>query len=132
MTNTEIIRAALLLAGIAADGVPTTAEQAADGLNHLNDMLAEWDADAGINVGWYPQTLVGATAPVFDDAMSAVKYNLAVRLAGAYQIEPPEMVLVIAQSGYKRLERDAVKSRMVKSDMRHLNGATHFWDIEQG
>src|SRR5688572_8712130 len=84
MTNSELIRRALLLAQVVAEGIPLSAEQASDGLSSLNEMLADWK-ESGIDLGYYPQTSVSADLPLYDDAVRAVRYNLAVSLAAEYE-----------------------------------------------
>lgn len=131
-SNTDIITDAYKLAGVLAENITLQAEQLANGLRWMNEMLAEWGAN-GIDVGYNPQTSGGATSPVYSDAMRAVKYNLALEVAGNHQIEAPLTTLRIANDSYGRLLRDARVAEQVPVDMSHLPEASReTFDIENG
>lgn len=129
MTNEELLRESFLLAKVTTQGIPLTAEMAQDGLSAMNDMLAEWDVDS-IDTGYYPQTSLAAESPIYADSMSAVKYNLAIRLCAMYELEPSATLVAVAMSSYKRLERESVTGQMKEADLSHLPGVYEDWTIE--
>jgi len=116
--NVDIISAALRLIGVLAETETATAEQGAKGLEALNDMLAEWEAD-GVKLGYPPQDTLGDTFPLesFD---LPVKYGLAARLADEYGRDPPPRVQMIAANSYTRLVRDAVSAELLPVDLTHM------------
>ena len=70
--------------GVKTAEVPLTNDELQSGIRRCNDMLLEWD-DIGIIVG-YSEVLNGDdTVNVERNAVAAVKYNLAIRLAPSYQ-----------------------------------------------
>ena len=70
--------------GVKTAEVPLTNDELQSGIRRCNDMLLEWD-DIGIIVG-YSEVLNGDdTVTVDRNAVAAVKYNLAIRLAPSYQ-----------------------------------------------
>jgi hypothetical protein len=129
MTNAELIASALRLIGVVAEGIPLTDEQAVDGMESMNQMLYEWDAD-GIDVGFIPQTAVEDESPLYADAQFAVRYNLALILAPEYGVEPRSTVIAFARDGYNRLLREAMVAKMTEADMSHLAPSTYEYDID--
>jgi hypothetical protein len=131
VTNLQIITSALRLIGVLSEGETASAEQAEDALAAMNDLFAQWDGN-GIDIGHFPQTDVNATSPIFNDAMQAAKYNLAIVLAVEYGKEPPVAVVAVAMDGYKRLLRDATNAKLEPADMSHLAGGSYLENIETG
>lgn len=70
--------------GVKTAEVPLTDDELQSGIRRCNDMLLEWD-DIGIIVG-YSEVLNGDDfVNVERNAIAAVKYNLAIRLAPSFQ-----------------------------------------------
>lgn len=70
--------------GVKTAEVPLTDDELQSGIRRCNDMLTEWD-DIGIITG-YTEVLNGDDVVNVDrNAIAAVKYNLAIRLAPSYQ-----------------------------------------------
>jgi len=80
----DVISGALVLLGIRVAESPIEANESQDGLNALNDMLAEWNTD-GIRLGF--ETLSGVEEELYvpDGALGAIKANLAVYIAPEYE-----------------------------------------------
>jgi hypothetical protein len=98
-----ITRAYRLANVINANEVPD-AEQGVTGLEALNDMMTQWDGD-GIKLGW---TVVGGqadTLPLQRQDYRAVRFNLAVELAGEFGIDPLPRVAKIASETYVALAK---------------------------
>lgn len=127
-SNLDVIKEALSIIGVIDEIEDPSAEQSENGLSVMNDMLLMWDADQ-IDVGYYQQTDVNAESPIYADALSAVKYNLALYLSTYYGVEPKLSVAMIADRGYKRLLRDAMNAKIEESDTSHLPGVYRQFDI---
>lgn len=70
--------------GVKTAEVELTGDELQSGIRRCNDMLLEWD-DIGVIVG-YSEVLNGDdTVNVERNAIGAVKYNLAIRLAPSFQ-----------------------------------------------
>lgn len=83
-TMREVIQDAFEEIGVKTAEVELTGDELQSGIRRCNDMLLEWD-DIGIITG-YNEVLNGDdTIEVDRSAISAVKYNLAIRLAPSYQ-----------------------------------------------
>lgn len=88
--NLEIIQYALLKCNVIDENSSPSAEQGLTGLNVLNDMLLNEQAD-GLNLGWFKQTNLAANAPLRDADVYGVKMLLTRALSAHYGIvlEPP-------------------------------------------
>jgi hypothetical protein len=88
------------------------AEESADALVALNDLLRRWEAD-GLALGWTDCTAVTDTLAVPNEALRAVAYNLAVDLAPEYGKQPSQLVLTTAY----QLLGDLLRDRLVEMPM---------------
>jgi len=114
-TNLDLIRGALTHLGVLTEVEQPSAEQAADGLTVLNDLLEDW-AGEGIEVGQYPQTDLSEDYPGPSTTVPTVKAMLAVYLASHYERPVPPTVGMIASRGYDRLIRDTVRAQIGEAD----------------
>lgn len=81
-TNLDVITRALRIANVIREGETPPAATSEEGLEALNDMMADWEA-TGIELGYYPQTSLAATIPVEDKDLRGIKYNLAREIASS-------------------------------------------------
>jgi hypothetical protein len=79
----EYVRAALLKAKKVGAEQPIAAADARDALDALNDMLFEWEG-VGISLGFTEVSDLGDEVTIPDYAKRAVKFNLAINVAGEY------------------------------------------------
>jgi hypothetical protein len=82
-TALTIIKRAFSKAGIRAAETPLQASETQDGLDALNDLLAEWDA-ASVLKGVSPVEAVGDIVNAPRYAMGAIKSSLAAKIMGEY------------------------------------------------
>lgn len=133
MTNEEMISGALRLLGVLNEVQSASAEQGAHGLEALNQVMAEWEAD-GIDVQYYEQNSLTDNIPVPTNARAAVKYFLAFALAPEYgRAVTPEMRETGAKF-YNSLVKNAVLDSMRETDISDLpkgEGLYGFADITQ-
>jgi hypothetical protein len=71
-------------------------------------MVAAWTID-GIQINWYPQTDLAATAPVQAKDVEAVKLGLTARLAAHYGIELGALLVAQIQDSYGRLLKRSLR-----------------------
>lgn len=119
ITVQELLTDAYLELNVIRENQALSAEQAATGLRKLNQMLADWEKD-GIDLGYYPQTLLTATVPITPDAERGVMLNLVIELAGAFGAQVSAATARNASQAYTRLERDA--AIVVEQSLDHLPG----------
>lgn len=83
-TIREVVEDAFEEIGVKTAEVPLTDDELQSGIRRCNDMLTEWD-DIGIIFGYTPVLNGDDTINVERNAIGAVKYNLAIRLAPSFQ-----------------------------------------------
>lgn len=83
-TIREVVEDAFEEIGVKTAEVPLTDDELQSGIRRCNDMLTEWD-DIGIIFGYTPVLNGDDTIIVERNAIGAVKYNLAIRLAPSFQ-----------------------------------------------
>jgi len=102
-TMLEIVNDALEELGVKTAELPITNDEFQSGLRRCNDMLTEWQ-DAGIIVGYNEVTNNTDELELDRNAIAAVKYNLAVRLAPSFDKIVTPALLGVAVSSFSRLE----------------------------
>lgn len=113
MTVSDYIQASLGLIGILAEGETPSAEQGAQAMPVLNDMMGAL-ADVGIDLGFNPQTSTTDTLLIPEGARETVKCLFAIRLRPYYPSSVlPAEVVKFAGDGYDRLLRKAVQADRV-------------------
>lgn len=118
-TKGDLVNAALRKLGIASDATLTDVEPQStqDAVSDLEMMMAEWYQDsAGIDAGYifaaedsYPDP--GDLHGMKPQAVSAVVFNLAVRIAPDYAVEPANKVVMSARNGKELLYKSSAISR---------------------
>lgn len=83
-TANDVITRAFQLNGVKPSEAPIEASEISDGLDALNDLLAEWPVDIGYEGVSSSSDEIIVDDYVYDIAIAAMKPNLAVRLATEY------------------------------------------------
>lgn len=78
-----------------------------NGLNFLNEMMAEWD-QLNIRIGYLNPTTIDGDTGLPDYSIAAVKYNLALRIAPITEKPLTQSMVTSAQESYKNLIRQTV------------------------
>ena len=126
-TAGDIVTRALQLAGVVPIGRTPGSKEATDGLNALNDMLAEWKADGiGIHVG---TLATGDTLAAPDEHIRAIRYNLAVELAGLYGSSISPRIEATAERGMAILNAAYLPEVPMTVDRALWRG--HAYDIDR-
>lgn len=97
-----LVRRALRLATIGAEGETPSAATVQDALSVLNLMLAEWH-DAGIGIPDYSIGSEAATLSMGDGDVEAVAQQLAIRICPEYGQEPSMTLVAMAADTMSRL-----------------------------
>ena len=106
-TMIEIVEDALEEIGVKTAEISLTSDELQSGIRRVNDMLAEW-SDLGLTPG-YIEVLNGVdTLNVDRNAISAIKYNLAIRLSPSYQKPITQALAMLASETKSALETSAV------------------------
>ena len=107
----ELITGALRRAGIIGEAESPSAEEGADAVTRLNDMMAAM-AEDGIDLGWNPKATTAETVVLPLGHVGTLKAMLAVMLADEYGTEVSPSTAAEASDGYKRLLRQALQMQM--------------------
>ncbi|HGN0078301.1 TPA: packaged DNA stabilization gp4 family protein [Proteus mirabilis] len=129
-TKGELVVAALRKLGVASDATLTDIEPQSleDGVVDLESMMHEWFEDgAGIHTGYKfadEDTPIdqGDEHGLNKQAINAVIYNLATRIAPDYQIAPLDKVITTARYGKERLMRSCALKRAKNARSHHPDG----------
>lgn len=119
MTNAELITRALRLIGVLSEIENASAEQGLQGLQVLNDMMADWEAE-GVDLGYYEQNVLSDDVPIPSHARAGVRYFLAFALAPEYGKQVSPDMVALGDEFYSRLVREAVLQNMKESTLDHL------------
>lgn len=101
----SIIRDALSHLGVVDATEAPEAYQEEDAIRALNLMMRRWEA-SGIAVGWVDVDNPDDTLPAPAEAEEAIGFNLALKMAPRYGIEPRQDVVDYARSGKSALMAD--------------------------
>jgi hypothetical protein len=106
IANITLITDAYRLANIIDSNEAPDAEQGQQGLRWLNDMMLNWQKDGiKLDQGWWVQDDLQAEAPLSDDNLWGVKFNLACLYCLLNGIEPLATVKEVAVSAYAELAK---------------------------
>lgn len=118
ITVNKLISDALLELGVIRENQTISAEQLADGIRKLNQMMSMWENDDNIDLGYYPMSSGASTVPITEESEWAVTVNLAVVLAGSYGA--PLQPSTISEASRTKTRLDRVASTLVEASMDHL------------
>lgn len=123
-TAIQMISDALRLANVIDETETPSPEMGAAALRTMNQLAGQWHRD-GIKIGWQQVATQATTLPIDYQDERAVKYNLAVELAGEYGIEPVPRVTKIASDTYAALAK--AHGLQVESDLSLLPESEPYW-----
>lgn len=119
-TNVALITDSLRLLGVIAEGESPSAEQGAHALGRLNRMIEAW-TEIDIDLGWFKQSAITATAPIPEWAEMGVISKLAQDLYAFYPSgDLSGWVLRDEENGFGTILRKAMLKRLKPADMRQM------------
>lgn len=126
ITNLEIITDSLREINVLNEVQAPSAEQGAQSLRKLNQMMEMWKEDS-LDVDWFKQTDTDADAPIPDYAEFPVTMGLCVMVAPQYGASiSPELSTKIGYA-VSALRRKLIKEMLDNVDMTHLPEGTGHW-----
>ena len=128
-TNLDIITTALGMLNVINENEAPSSELAAKGLEAMNELLADWQ-EAGIELGYFPQTNLAATSPLEDFHLRGVKANLAVELASRIPALVPDATAFVAQDSKENLTKSTAE--IIENSFDHLPRSAQRFDIDVG
>ena len=123
MNNIDVITRAFRLSGVIAETETPSSEQADSALTSMNRMISRWQVD-GIELDYYSQTSLSEEIPAPEEALDAIEYCLAKRLAGENGLTPPPTTLLEAEMAYESLVRATLD--VSTSDLTHVPGSVRY------
>lgn len=129
MTVSELLRRALVLARVIADGEPVAGPMQKDALDTMVDMLEGW-AESGLDLA-VPETIeTGDELPLARSKLRAVRYNLARELCAEYKTPLDPRVDRIATESLMMLATTALGDMPAEYD--RALWRDHTYDINEG
>lgn len=113
-TVNEVIKRALRSIGVLHHNEDATDDEAADALTTLNDMLNAWRLQ-GIDLEHLDVALTDEM-PYAGEDIAAIRYNLAMELAGEFGVPPPAVTAVRADSSFRALQAKYAAPDELKAD----------------
>lgn len=101
----DIVSRALRIIRVTDSHDSPPAQDMADGIAALNSMMRRWEAN-GLALGWSSVDGPDDQAPLPDEALEAVAYNLALKLRPEYGAALEPDVIQTAAHGLNELRRD--------------------------
>lgn len=126
ITNVQLITDALRALNVIRESQTPNANQQANVLRFLNQMMFAWEAD-GTVLGYFEQTTPSDTCPIPQWAEMGVTYMLALAIAGDYGADPLASVIKRADDGYQTILRTVENLKLEGADMRHLPVGSGHW-----
>jgi hypothetical protein len=121
----EVVTDALRNIGVLGVTDTPDAEQGADGVRKLNELMASL-AEDGIDLGYAPSSSTADTIVLPLGQVSTIKALLSLRMAPIYGAEIPVAVAESASSGYNRLLSQALNLAMEPMKLRMAKGAGQY------
>ena len=103
VTMREVVQDAAEEIGAKTAEIPLESDELQSGIRRCNDMLTEWD-DIGIISGYNPVLNGDDILEADRNAVAAIKYNLAIRMAPSFRKVVSTALGVIASDTLSRLE----------------------------
>lgn len=114
-TALDIITAAMRRLGVLPSGQSPSSNEAADGLEALNDMGASFDA-RNVYTGWSALTLTDDV--ILDERHhEGLKHMLAERIAPDYGMDVPRHVAMRALDGWRLIQADFAAPENLRVDI---------------
>jgi hypothetical protein len=104
MSNLLLVNDALTLINVLPVGVDASAEDGELALRVIGEMVDEW-ADDGLLVNWNPQARLNEDTQLVGTELTAVKYQLALRLCPYFSKDPSAVLVAMAGSALQKLQR---------------------------
>lgn len=128
MTIQEALNQAALLIGAIESGGSLTADESADLLRALNQMMAMW-AEDDKDLQWPPQDTLTDDFPLQMWTEQPIVYNLAVLGATLFDLPVPNHVAFIAGEGQSFIAKTLINNKTEDKDMSHLPSGGGRWSI---
>jgi hypothetical protein len=121
-TVSDIVGRALRILRVINPVQPIQASDMETGIAALNAMMRRWEANT-LALGWSDVADGEDTAPLPDEAIEAVVYNLALKLRPEYGADLEPDVIETARQGLADLQRDQILATPLERDRRgwHYN-----------
>src|SRR5689334_18271872 len=118
----EVVTDALRNIGVLGVTDTPDAEQGADGVRKLNELMSSL-AEDGIDLGYAQSSSTADTIVLPLGSVSTIKALLSLRMAPLYGADIPVAISDSASSGYQRMLVQAINSSMLPTRLNMAGGA---------
>lgn len=105
-TAQDVITGAMKDLGVLERNEAPQGQESIDALEILNFMASSFIHD-GIDLEWLTLDLED-TVPYPEDEIGPLRYNLALMIAPTFDVEPSRVLVAMAATGYKQLQRSYI------------------------
>lgn len=133
ITNSDLVSDALREIGVLDETETASAEQFADGIKKLNQMMELMEV-GGIRLDYFKQSISSDNCPIPVYAETGITCTLAMRLAATYRATVTAELAATAEGGMRVILREAVKAELPVATMQNRprgTGDHRFFDITQ-
>lgn len=132
MTTLQYVSDALKILGVIGESETPSAEQGADAVSALNDMMMFY-LELGFDCGFNPQSSTADSFTPPQGEREAIKYLLASRLTNQYPSNPmPQTAMLIASEADQRWRRKAILGQMQSIEPSILGSGQGTYNIVTG
>jgi hypothetical protein len=127
----DIATGSLRAIGIIGESKTPSAEQGANAVTRLNDLMTQW-AEKGVNVGWDVKAATTDTVAVPLGLVHGIKAQLAELLASDYGVDIPPVVIREAAESRTLMQRQALQLQFTRPDLSAMPLSAGVYDINTG
>lgn len=130
-TGAQVISDALLAINVIRAGQTPSAEQQAQGIRRLNQMMAMWEVE-GNNLGYIPIGTVTQTLTVPDAAILGIVNNLAILWAPFFGATASAEVVALAERGMDAIEKICSQEVQASTELQPSTDRPRVFNIQSG
>ena len=115
-TMRDIVDGAAKRLGVIRSGESLDANDSADILQALNDMMGSWEG-RGVNIAWSSDLALSGTFPLADKHKEGVKAMLAVRITDEFPLPVSAILARDASDGWNAIQADYILPDPIAVDL---------------
>jgi hypothetical protein len=127
----QVIADSLLAINVIRDGETPSAEQQAQAIRRLNQMMALWEGE-GRNISYIPVGTVTDVLTVPDAAILGIVNNLAIHMAPSFGATVSPEVIALATMGLATIDKMTAKEVIMDMDLQRPSDWPEAFSVTNG